>query len=438
MLNVITYRTAIRLCIAVGIGVVVAACGGSGGSETASTADVVAEPTTTAPTLSPSTTVPPTPTSSTTTIPPVVAATIDIDGAEEVMFDWTTDRCDDTDIPDLPARAFRDASGQINFITAHTFNRRSVGPTLDSLVRECDPILKSQHNGDPAAHADNEWLAAVHTRDGVKIHGLVHNEYHGWEHGDCSSADLFKCWYNTITAVVSTDGGATFSHLDDAPNHLVASLPIQYQPDSAPVGFFSPSNVVEGPGGFYYVLAKVGAAETGNQTVCLLRTKNYEDPAAWRFWDGSGFGGVFVDPYPTEPADPSPHECPALAIDDIGAQMIESLTWNTYLEQWVLVGISADTIDGRETWGFYYSFSADLIDWTRRQLLMEVEFPWTVDDPGSDLSYLYPSLIDQNTASLSFETTGETAYLYYTRNNEGHASLDRDLIRIPVRFTLDG
>ena len=117
--------------------------------------------------------------------------------------------------------------------------------------------------------------------------------------------------------------------------------------------------------------------------------------------------------------------------------MIESLTWNTYLEQWVLVGISADTIDGRETWGFYYSFSADLIDWTRRQLLMEVEFPWTADDPGSDLSYLYPSLLDPKSESLSFETTGETAYLYYTRNNEGHASLDRDLVRVPVRFMFE-
>jgi hypothetical protein len=35
---------------------------------------------------------------------------------------------------------------------------------------------------------------------------------------------------------------------------------------------------------------------------------------------------------------------------------------------------------------------------------------------------------------MSFETTGETAYLYFTRNNAGHASLDRDLLRVPVRI----
>ena len=118
--------------------------------------------------------------------------------------------------------------------------------------------------------------------------------------------------------------------------------------------------------------------------------------------------------------------------------MIESLSWNTTLERWVLVGISADQIDGRETWGFYYSFSADLVDWSPRRLLMEVPLPWTVEDSGSDVSYLYPSLLDPDSESRNFETTDRTAYLYYTRHNEGQGSLDRDLVRIPVEFSIDG
>jgi hypothetical protein len=117
--------------------------------------------------------------------------------------------------------------------------------------------------------------------------------------------------------------------------------------------------------------------------------------------------------------------------------MIESLTWNTFLERWVLVGISADHIDGREVWGFYYSFSDDLIDWTRRKLLVEIELPWTVGSSGADLSYLYPSVLDPDSDSPNYETAGATAYLYYTRNNAGHGSLDRDLIRVPVVFPLD-
>jgi hypothetical protein len=63
--------------------------------------------------------------------------------------------------------------------------------------------------------------------------------------------------------------------------------------------------------------------------------------------------------------------------------------------------------------------------------------PWTVADAGNDLSYLYPSLLDPNSASLTFSTTGKTAYLYYTRNNHGHGSLDRDLVRVPVEFFPD-
>jgi hypothetical protein len=45
-------------------------------------------------------------------------------------------------------------------------------------------------------------------------------------------------------------------------------------------------------------------------------------------------------------------------------------------------------------------------------------------------------LIASNSTTVNFETTYETAYLYYTRHNNGQGSLDRDLIRVPVRFTL--
>ena len=120
--------------------------------------------------------------------------------------------------------------------------------------------------------------------------------------------------------------------------------------------------------------------------------------------------------------------------DNIGASLNDSITYNTYLGVYVLVGISADWLDEREVWGFYYSFSTDLVNWTRRKLLVEIELPWTVDSPGSDLSYLYPSLLDPQSTSRNFETAGKTAYLYYTRNNFGHESLDRDLIRVPVEF----
>ena len=44
------------------------------------------------------------------------------------------------------------------------------------------------------------------------------------------------------------------------------------------------------------------------------------------------------------------------------------------------------------------------------------------------------ALLDPASDSPSFESSGKTAYLYYTRFNHGQGSLDRDLLRVPVEF----
>jgi hypothetical protein len=103
-----------------------------------------------------------------------------------------------------------------------------------------------------------------------------------------------------------------------------------------------------------------------------------------------------------------------------------------------MVGTTATTIEGREVWGVLYAFSLDLIQWQTRQLLFEAELPWTYE-PGDDNVYLYPVLLDPASESRNFETTGEYAYLYLTRFNTREVgdqldTLDRDLVRIPVRF----
>jgi hypothetical protein len=59
--------------------------------------------------------------------------------------------------------------------------------------------------------------------------------------------------------------------------------------------------------------------------------------------------------------------------------------------------------------------------------------PWTAQDP-TEPHYLYPSLLDPDSMSRSFDTVGNTAYVYYTRNNRAAGDLDRDMIRVPVEF----
>src|SRR5687768_11741740 len=63
---------------------------------------------------------------------------------ETVVFDWTTHRCaDNNNIPDQPARAFRDHNGQVNLIASHWVVRRALGNTLGTAVPQCPVVLDS-------------------------------------------------------------------------------------------------------------------------------------------------------------------------------------------------------------------------------------------------------------------------------------------------------
>lgn len=358
-----------------------------------------------------------------------------ITGEEDVVFDWTNDRCEKYNVADLPSRAFRGADGQVQFILSHFVSYRMVGPDLNNLEIDCNPIFSSDYDADPSLFNDSEWLAAPYTEDGQIIYALVHDEYEGHMHpGQCDKNYWYPpCWYGNLTLAVSTDGGQTYHHIAPPPANRFAGLPYRYESGAGPYGIFAPSNIIKGQDGYYYNLGQVQYYGNLDQGVCLMRTDNLSDPTAWRYWNGSAFKGRFLDPYKEDISNPKDYVCPPLEWDNIGASLVESLTYNTYLDRYVLVGISADWLDNREVWGFYYSFSNDLIHWTHRKLLLEITLPWTAKN-NTDVMYLYPSLLDPQSDSRNFETTGKTAYLYYTRQNFGQGSLDRDLIRVAVEF----
>lgn len=376
----------------------------------------------------------PTPTPEAPHVAPPPDASLVVAGPEEVIFDWSADACEPMNIPDLATRAFRDSTGHVQLLLSHSVGHRMIGADFDSLSVDCAPLWTSEFDPDPGQYNDATWVAAPYTEDGSTIYAIVHNEYQGHTHsGQCPSGDYAQCLDTSLTLYVSTDGGDSYAPALTPPEHFVASMPEAYAPDSGPFGLRSPSNVVVGPDGALYMFASALQYGTQKQVMCLLRTDDITDPSAWRWWDGSEFAGTFVDPE----TDAGGTACRAVAANEIGAQLTESLSYNTELESYVLVGLSADHIDGREVWGFYVSFSRDLLTWSHRRLITEMPLPWTVEDPGNSLSVLYPSLIDPQSTDRNFATTGSTAYLYYTRNNAGHASLDRDLVRIPVEFVLD-
>ncbi len=370
----------------------------------------------------------------------VTRASVQVRGQEKTVFDWSQMACEAGDYPDLPARAFRDSSNRVQLIASHVTTRRTTGDTLTELRHTCEVVMGSDFQADPAAFNDAEWISATWTADGNEIFALVHDEYHGQDHADaCPATAVVKsgdCLYNGITQAVSHDGGRTYLQSD--PPQLVASVPYRYVPGAGPYGAFSPSNIVHnGDDGYYYTFLHVEDYAEQKRGACPMRTRTPADPGSWRGWDGSSFANTFINPYrePSEPAED--HICRPVAYDRI-QKMYNSLTYSTYYDKFMLVGTAAkfDAGERRPIWGFYFSLSDDLIHWSDRELIKEVELPWTFECGDQD-PVQYPSLIDPSSRDRNFQTIGPRPFLFFTRHNYKNCELgpDRDLLRVRLEFS---
>ena len=361
-------------------------------------------------------------------VPRIVGLSVTL--SAQPVFTWRTQRCEDLDIPDLSARAFRDAGGDVQLIAAHFINRRVRGTDFNHLRHECPVILQSDLNPDPAAFDDHEWIASTWTPDGTTVYALVHDEYQGNTHpGRCPSGIYENCWWNTITLAVSRDAGRTY--VDQSPPRLVASVPYTYVPDAGTYGAMMPTNIVQNPrDGYFYAVVYVKRQPVGqpaNNGECLMRTKTLDDPSSWRAWSGgTNFDTTFVDPY-GQNADPTSHLCTYVSPGALGDCPPGSLTYVTRTKQWLFVCVS----DG----GFYYSVSPDLSNWSNRKLFYAAPVPWTYKS-GDPEPVHYPSLIDPTSTSRNFDTAGRTAFLYFTQFHPRFGGLDRDLVRVPVTITV--
>jgi len=366
-------------------------------------------------------------------------------GAREVVFDWSTESCEEFDIPDGPAKAVRASNGEIVlFGTMHeTGNYLNRGNDFDSLEHDCEnPAHRSANLPTPESYENNEWLWSPY-RVGASWHVLIHNEFHDPVAINCSPSYL--CWYNSITYGVSTDGARTFVK-PSPPAHVVAPAPRVWVPPDTPDwkvdGYMEPTNIVLGPDDYYYALMALkridGALGTDVRGVCAIRTKTLDNPASWRARDGHGFNLALQSPYVAGGEVP---QCAFL--EDLERQGAGALTYNTYVERYMNVkewGLWLD--DQTLICGFFFTLSTDLIHWSHIQLIARADIgvSWGCDmSPGAPpilepLQVQYPSIIDHEDTTTNFERPGRTPYLYYTRHNGG---LDRDLVRVPLTFTVE-
>jgi hypothetical protein len=346
-------------------------------------------------------------------------------GQKEVVFDWTTERCEDLDIPDGPAKAVRAEDGEIViFATHYSGNYLSRGSDFDTLERPCDPPpLVSAYLPTPESYQNHEWLWSTY-REGTSWHVLIHNEFHG-------------SVYNSITYSVSTDGARSFVK-PGAPAHVVAPAPRMWTPDTfGAEGYFTPTNIVLGPDNYYYALVRYMRIQRAMgidvRGVCAIRTRTLDDPTSWRAWDGSGYNMQLTGPYVAGGDVPV---CEFVRLP-AGASA-HSLTYNTYLERYMAVDEHLTWEDGKQVCGFTLSTSFDLIHWSEVQIITPARIGCDTDDttPGQlePVPVQYPSIIDHEDSSINFERPGRTPYLYYTRH---HGGLHRDLVRVPLTFTLE-
>jgi hypothetical protein len=353
-------------------------------------------------------------------------------GAPQVVFDWSRERCSEVEEPDLPARAFRDASGRVQLLLSHYETYRMVGPGLNRLRPLCRPVMTSLEDGDPRDFQDRRWIASPYTADGRRVWALVHEEYQGNHHqGRCPERAYYPCWYNAITLARSSDGGRSYRQ-HRPPRQLVAASSHRYRHGAGPTGIFAPSNLVR-RGRYFYALARVREPHQPSGD-CLLRSSDLGAPRSWRAWDGSSFSVAFQDPYR---ARPDGRRCQRIAPGQI-SEMTESLTFNTVLGRYLLVGIAGPVAKGRAAErGVYFSTSADLIHWSPRRLLLRAPTLHTYEC-GRASPIAYPSVLDPSSGGRNFETSGRRPYLYFTkfRYRGCRKTPNRDLVR--VRLSISG
>ena len=357
-----------------------------------------------------------------------------VSGPPERVFDWEQARCAKWDIPDAPARAWRGADGRVHLIAGSDQSRLSTGATLDKLERDCDVVHAGAEADDPAAYDDRAWIAAVFTQDGVRIEALAHVEYHGHLRPErCAAGQYARCWRNAVVAVVSSDGGESFSATAPGAG-TVAVLPYRYDGEkSGREGYFNPSNILR-HGNHLYAFVFAEALDAQRRGPCLLRRPVAGGSRDWRAWDGRGFTRVFADPYRTDLTDPGRHTCvPVKGIGSTVSSVVRHLPSGDFL---AVTPSTRPGSDGAPQSGIYWMRSTDLVHWSEPALLVELPLLWR-RDCAAPAAYAYPSLLDGDSGSRNFDTVDADFWLYLVEMRIGpdcRIGPDRDLLRLPVTW----
>jgi len=359
-----------------------------------------------------------------------------ITGDEEIVYDWSSDRCEYESVADLAMYPWKDNEGRIHFILPNSAGSyQMVGTDFSNLELQCQsPVSVSHGNPDPAMYDSHEWMGGkwFDSETGI-IHALVHNEYHAREYptSGCVSISGLDCNWWTVNYAYSNDGGLTFEH-DPAPNQFVYAPPYQFDPNAGRdvVGIDSQTNIIFLDGWYYTLLSLIGPYRDipSGSKVSIMRTNDLSDPSSWRAWDGEYFSIEPNNPYTNPIANPIIPK----AFNKVEA-LPTSISDNRYLEKYLLSMLKYNLqlynpFIGRfeENNVAALSLSDDLINW-------DYNIPYRFSSKLYTQDLLYPSIIDHGSSSQNFETSTQTPYLYFVRWYNFWL-LNRDVMRIPMKI----
>ena len=353
-------------------------------------------------------------------------------GEPNVVFDWTRNRCAESDIPDTSLRLFVRDDAQIIGFATHYNARRFLISRQSEFRRDCAVVFESAADADPARFNDWIWVASTWTDDGKTVVALGHNEYHGEKHpGHCQSGLFRDCWYNAIMLLKSEDGGRTFRRLDLPP---IAAPVFTYQEfqetpgiQGKPRGFFEPTNIVS-MNGFYYTL--IYTTGGGNQApgTCVFRTADLLKPNAWEYWIGDSYAPSSRNPYAHENLASPPCK-PIVGHPERFSSIVRHRPSGTYL---ATVGMQS----GPYPQGVIgITTSRDLEHWTPLIPIMNAPMFWSTNCENS-FRFGFPTIVDLSSSDRNFTDIGDEPYLYVTKMKVERCGglLNRDLVRFRLRI----
>ena len=342
----------------------------------------------------------------------------------------TLHKCGFIDVPDIPARAFRDpAAGVVRYVVGSTNYHHMSGPDLLNVTRECYAAWNETDDPNPANFAGDEFLDSTVAFANGTVWSLVHTEYPGNVYHNCTGPAYPHCWTVTIGLAVSHDFGATWAHARPPPGHLVAAVPYGYNQSQLAYGWGDPSNIVLRDDGFYYAAIwnrnQVGLQAPG---VCMMRTADLSDPASWRAWNGATFSVPFASPYTMAPGTEADHVC---TVTNLPGCPLGGMSWSTWLRKYVAT--MDCSLQGGEQ--FYIATSDDLITWSVPQpFYNQHNLPVNASKMVTSMSY--PTFLDASSdpADLNFNSIGRTPLLTWVSIGHSPYTDGRRLWATPMQF----